>query len=108
MSHATLIFSFISPASPAGVKAEAVTPSFFIVSATYSRLLTVYSCVSGFVQNAHGNLSHWLHALLTPVSFVPRKVKLSKGVTHERGRFSQERGYFSHERGFFSQGADDD
>ncbi|GAA0603419.1 hypothetical protein GCM10008943_18670 [Paenochrobactrum glaciei] len=108
MSHATLSFSFISPASPAGVKAEAVTPSHFIVSATYSRLLAVYSCVSGFVQNTHSNLTNWLHSLPLTVSFVPRKVKLSKGVTHERGRFSQERGYFSHERGFFSQGADDD
>lgn len=75
MSHATLSFSSISPASPAGVKAEAVTPSHFIVWATYSRLLAVYSCVSGFVQNAHSNLTHWLHALPLSVSFVRRKVK---------------------------------
>lgn len=77
MSHATLSFSFISPASPAGVKAEAVTPSHFIVSATYSRLLAVFLHVSGFVQNAHGNLSHWLHALPQSVSFTHRKVKRS-------------------------------
>ncbi|MGU3575663.1 hypothetical protein ACLBWZ_09020 [Brucellaceae bacterium C25G] len=74
MSHATLSFSFISPASSAGIKAEAVTPSHFIVSATYSRLLAVFLRVSGFVQNALGNLTHWLHSSALH-SFAPRKFK---------------------------------
>ncbi|MBB6262137.1 hypothetical protein FHS77_002705 [Paenochrobactrum gallinarii] len=77
MSHATLLLSFISPAQflPAGVEAEAAFSLLFSVSATYPRLLTVYSCVSGFVQNAHSNLTHWLHSLPLHVSFVRRKVK---------------------------------
>ena len=88
MSHATLSFSFISPASPAGVKAEAVTPSHFVVSATYSRLLTVYSCVSGFVQNAHGNLSHWLHALSKTLVLSLTSQNLEENLVHELPRNS--------------------
>ena len=108
MSHATLSYSFISPVTPPAGEAEAVLCPRLIVSAINPRFTAVYLRMSVFVHYTQRNLSHWLHALVAPASFVPRKVKLSKGVTHERGRFSQERGYFSHERGFFSQGADDD
>lgn len=73
MSHATLTFSFISPAPRAGVKAEAVSSSHFIVSATYSCLLAVFLRVSGFVQNALGNSSDYFQALKS--SFVHRKFK---------------------------------
>lgn len=102
MSHATLIPSFISPVTPpAGDKAEAVFLPRLIVSAINPRFTAVYLRMSVFVHYTQRNLSHWLHALVAPASFVPRKVKLSKGATHERGNFIQE-------RGFFSQGADDD
>lgn len=79
-----------SPAKilPAGVKAEAVTPSFFIVSATYSRLLAVYSCVSGFVQNAHSNLSHWLHALSKSQVLSLTGQNLEENLVHELPRNS--------------------
>lgn len=94
-------FSFISPVTfPAG-EAEAVMRPRLIVSAINSRPLTVYLHMPVFIQDAQRNLSHWLHALVAPVSFVHRKVKRNKGATHERGNFIQE-------RGFFSQGADDD
>jgi len=89
MSHATLSYSFISPVTPPTGEAETVFLPRLIVSAINSRPLTVYLRMSVFVQNAQRNLSHWLHALVAPVSFVPRKVKLSKGATHERGNFIQ-------------------
>ncbi|MBX8784721.1 hypothetical protein HBA94_13220 [Ochrobactrum sp. GRS2] len=101
MSHATQFISFISPVIPTAGVAEAALCPRLIVSAINSRPLAVYLRMSVFVQYAQRNLSHWLDALVAPVSFVPRKVKLSKGATHERGNFIQE-------RGFFSQGADDD
>ena len=88
MSHATLPFSFISPASPAGVKAEAVFISSRIVSANYSRLLAVYSCVSGFVQNAHCNLSHWLHALSKSLVLPLTSQNLEENLVHELPRNS--------------------
>lgn len=109
MSPATLSFSFISPATPPSGEAETVLCPRLIVSAINPRPLTVYLRMSGFVQNALRNLSHWFQILVAPVSFhIVADLKLIKGVTHERGRFSQERGYFSHARGFFSQGASDD
>ena len=101
MSHATLSFSFISPVTPPAGEAEAVFLPRLIVSAINSRPLAVYLHMPVFVQYAQRNLSHWLHALVAPVSFVRRKVKRNKGATHERGNFIQE-------RGFFSQGTDDD
>jgi hypothetical protein len=102
MSHAIFILSFISPVTPpAGDKAEAVFVPRLIVSAIHSRFTAVYLRMSVFIQYAQRNLSHWLHALVAPVSLARRKVKRSKGATHERGNFIQE-------RGFFSQGADDD
>lgn len=101
MSHATLIPSFISPVTPPTGEAEAVFLPRLIVSAINPRPLTVYLRMSIFIQYAQRNLSHWLHALVAPASFVHRKVKRNKGATHERGNFIQE-------RGFFSQGADDD
>ncbi len=94
-------FYFISPVTPPAGEAEAVFLPHLIVSAVNSRPLAVYLRMSVFIQYAQRNLSHWLHALVAPVSFVPRKVKRNKGATHERGNFIQE-------RGFFSQGADDD
>lgn len=103
MSHAILIPSFISPVTPpAGDKAEAVFLPRLIVSAINPRPLTVYLRMSVFIQYAQRNLSHWLHALVAPVSSqVVADLKRNKGATHERGNFIQE-------RGFFSQGADDD
>lgn len=94
-------FSFISPVTPPAGEAETFLCPRLIVSAINSRPLAVYLRMSVFVQNAQRNLSHWLHALVAPASFVHRKVKRNKGATHERGNFIQE-------RGFFSQGADDD
>ncbi len=101
MSHATPFISFISSVTPPTGEAEAVFLPRLIVSATHSRFTAVYLHMSVFIQYAQRNLSHWLHALVAPVSFVRRKVKRNKGATHERGNFIQE-------RGFFSQGADDD
>ncbi|QVQ37758.1 hypothetical protein KHQ08_06980 [Pseudochrobactrum algeriensis] len=101
MSHATPSISFISPVTFHAGEAETALCPRLIVSAINSRPLAVYLRMSVFIQYAQRNLSHWLHALVAPVSFVRRKVKLSKGATHERGNFIQE-------RGFFSQGADDD
>ncbi|HWD14176.1 MAG TPA: hypothetical protein VG519_12570 [Pseudochrobactrum sp.] len=101
MSHATPSFSFISPVTPPAGEAEAVIVPRLIVSVINSRFTAVYLHMSVFVQYAQRNLSHWLHALVAPVSFVCRKVKRNKGATHERGNFIQE-------RGFFSQGTDDD
>ena len=101
MSHTILIPSFISPVTPPTGEAEAVLCPRLIVSAINPRFTAVYLRMSVFVHYTQRNLSHWLHALVAPASFVPRKVKLSKGATHERGNFIQE-------RGFFSQGADDD
>jgi len=101
MSHATPFISFILPVTPPTGEAETALCPRLIVSAINSRSLAVYLRMSIFVQYAQRNLSHWLHALVAPASFVHRKVKRNKGATHERGNFIQE-------RGFFSQGADDD
>ena len=102
MSHATPSISFISPVTPPAGEAEAALCPHLIVSAINSRPLAVYLRMSVFVQYAQRNLSHWLHALVAPVSFqVVADLKRNKGATHERGNFIQE-------RGFFSQGADDD
>ncbi|RBO91056.1 hypothetical protein [Pseudochrobactrum asaccharolyticum] len=102
MSPATPLISFISPVTPPTGEAEAVFLFPLIVSAINSRPLAVYLRMPVFVQYAQRNLSHWLHALVAPVSSqVVTDLKRNKGATHERGNFIQE-------RGFFSQGADDD
>ena len=102
MSHATPFISFISPVIPPAGEAEAVSLPRLIVSAINSRPLAVYLRMSVFIQYAQRNFSHWLHALVAPVSSqVVADLNRNKGATHERGNFIQE-------RGFFSQGADDD
>ena len=75
MSHATPFISFISPVTPPTGEAEAVVCPRLIVSAINSRPLAVYLRMSVFVQYAQRNLSHWLHALVAPVSFGSRKGK---------------------------------
>ena len=75
MSHATPSISFISPVTPPAGEAEMTLCPRLIVSAINSRPLAVYLRMSVFIQYAQRNLSHWLHALVAPVSFVPRKVK---------------------------------